>query len=71
MEGRSEQTRSYPSNHLAFFIDGELTFMAPVWKANTEGVYYLVQAHTVDPGWNRAGVSKEDATRIAKGIVGP
>jgi hypothetical protein len=70
MEGRNEQTRSYPSNHLTFLIDEELTFVAPVWKQNTEGVYYLLQAHSVDPDWNRAGLSKGDATRIAKGIVG-
>jgi hypothetical protein len=45
--------------------------MVPVWEKNTEGVYHLLQSHTVNPDWNRAGLSKEDATRIAKGIVGP
>jgi hypothetical protein len=63
--------RPSPSNHLAFLIDGELIFVAPVWEQNTEGVYYLLQAHSVDPDWNRAGLSEEAATRIAKGIVGP
>jgi hypothetical protein len=63
--------RPSPSNYLAFLIDGELSFMVPVWEQHTEGVYYLVQSYTVDPDWNRAGLSKEDAMRIAKGIVGP
>jgi hypothetical protein len=70
LDGRNEQTKSYPSNHLAFLIDGELTFVAPVWEQNTEGLYYLVQAHLVhDP--IGVGLSEEGATRIAKGIVGP
>lgn len=71
LDGRNEQTKSYPSNHLAFLIDGELTFVAPVWEQHTESIYCLVQAHAMDPVWQQVGLSKQDATRIAKGIVGP
>jgi hypothetical protein len=63
--------RPYPSNHLAFLIDGELTFVVPVWKQNTEGVYYLVHSTHLTKGYDPEGLSEEYATRIAKGIVGP
>ncbi len=53
--------KSYPKKYLAFLVDGEFTFRVPIWDPNTEGVYYL----------GNVGLSKEDATRIAKGIVGP
>jgi hypothetical protein len=70
LDGRNEQTKSYPSKHVAFLIDGELTFVAPVWGQNTEGLYYLAQAHLVhDP--LGVGLSEEGATRLAKGIAGP
>ena len=52
---------AYPKKYLAFLVDGELTFREPVWEPNTEGVYYLANV----------GLSKEGATRIAKGIAGP
>jgi hypothetical protein len=63
--------RPSPSNHLAFLLDGELTFVVPVFEQNTESVYHMLQAHSVNPDWNRAGLSQADATRIAKGIAGP
>ena len=79
-KGLGEPARGHESNYLAFLIDGELhsqTFVAPgggkpvqvslhsrndsghVWKDYTEGYLYQV------------ALSEEDATRIAKGIVGP
>ena len=63
--------RPSPSNHLAFLIDGELTFVVPVWKQNTEGVDYLVQSTHLTKGYDPEGLSEEYVTRIAKGIVGP
>jgi hypothetical protein len=79
-KGLGEPAWGHESNYLAFLIDGELhsqTFVAPgdghalqlslhsrndsghVWKEHTEGYLYQVV------------LSEEDATRIAKGIVGP
>jgi hypothetical protein len=51
---------SYPKKYLVFLVDGELTFRVAIWAPNTEGLYYLY-----------AGLSKDEATRIAKGIIGP
>lgn len=68
-EGRNEQTKAYPKKHLAFLVDGELTFAVPVWEQNTEGVYYL--GTSMAPRHRYMGLSKEDAARIAKGIAGP
>lgn len=53
--------RPYPLNHVVFLLDGELHFVAPVWEQHTKGVYYLAHVN----------LSQEDATRIAKAIVGP
>jgi hypothetical protein len=71
MEGRNEQTRSYPSNHLACLIDGELTFAWPVLKQVTDGLFELVHSTHLTMRDAPEGPSEEYATRIAKGIVGP
>ncbi len=56
------QWKGSPSKHMAFLIDGELTFSVgfyPGLGPFDEGVLFLAEV----------GLSKEDATRIAKGIV--
>jgi hypothetical protein len=63
--------RPYPSNHLAFLIDGELSFVVPVWEQHTEGVYHLLQSTHFTKSHDPEGLSEEYVTRIAKGIVGP
>ncbi|MBC8872728.1 MAG: hypothetical protein H8E44_25125 [Planctomycetes bacterium] len=56
------QWKGSPSKHMAFFIDGELTFSWGFYPGRplTDGVLFLGLS---------SGSSKEDATRIAKGIV--
>jgi hypothetical protein len=62
----TKKIANVPARELVFLVDGELFFAAPQ-REKTEGVYYLSQGFSFDP--NR--LTKEDATRIAKGIVGP
>lgn len=61
----------YPSNHLAFLIDGELTFAWPVLKECKDGLFDLVHATHITKRDSPEGLSREYATRIAKGIAGP
>jgi hypothetical protein len=63
--------RPYPSNHVAFLIDGELSFVVPVFEQDTEGVYHLLQSTHLTKSHDPEGLSEEYVTRIAKGIVGP
>lgn len=63
--------RPYPSNHLAFLIDGELTFAWPVMEQVTDGLFDLVHSTHLTMRDAPEGPSEEYATWIAKGIVGP
>jgi len=71
----AKNPKSYPSKHLAFLIDGELTFVVPVMvsvmKQDTDGLFYLVHSTHLTMRDAPEGPSEEYATRIAKGIAGP
>jgi hypothetical protein len=66
--------------YLAFLVDGELTFTLPgatvrreVRRANVREGRRVLSEPNREGGYSlyQVGLSKEDATRIAKGIVGP